>query len=138
LSFWHFAEHRLWLKRTIVQAGPAVPSLRAQSLSGLRIGDYTLGELARPGVRTAWYRSTRQVEGQENEQVIVGVTPVGALVPTEADRARQQARVLADLVHPNLTTVVGTGEDATDQASYLVLQVSRGKTLQQVLDEIGP
>jgi eukaryotic-like serine/threonine-protein kinase len=51
------------------------------------------------------------------------------------ERFRREARVVAQLSHPNIVTVIDRGEDAGRQ--FIVFELVEGRTLKEILDEEG-
>jgi tRNA A-37 threonylcarbamoyl transferase component Bud32 len=51
------------------------------------------------------------------------------------ERFRREARVVAQLSHPNIVTVIDRGEEAGRQ--FIVFELVEGRTLKEVLDEEG-
>jgi serine/threonine-protein kinase len=57
--------------------------------------------------------------------------------PASSHRFLREARLLTRIAHPNIVDVLDYGE-TPDGRLYLVMDLLRGKTLDKILDEVGP
>src|SRR5215510_7993184 len=96
-------------------------------------GRYVLGEgLGTGGMATVW-RATDQVLGREVAVKIL--SPQYAADPGFLARFEREARHAARLSHPRLVTVFDCGIDGG--TAFIVMELVRGRTLRQVLDQAG-
>jgi eukaryotic-like serine/threonine-protein kinase len=104
-------------------------------LEGRRLGDrYRLeSPVASGGMATVW-RGTDEVLGRP-----VAVKVLHDRLSRDRDvmaRFRREARAAARLSHPAVVRVFDTGDQ--DGLSYIVLELSEGRTLQEVVDSEAP
>src|SRR5215472_6702905 len=96
-------------------------------------GRYVLGEvLGVGGMATVW-RATDQMLGREVAVKIL--SPQYAADPGFLARFEREARLAARLSHPRLVTVFDCGTDRG--AAFIVMELVRGRTVRQVLDQSG-
>ncbi|NOZ77999.1 MAG: protein kinase [Acidobacteria bacterium] len=107
---------------------------------GMLLGDYRLvSVIGHGGMGTVW-RATHEALGRE---VAVKVLPEH-LVNDESARKRfyREARVLAQLVHPNIVTIfdVGSVEVERETMPYIVMELLHGRSLDVRISggDLGP
>jgi eukaryotic-like serine/threonine-protein kinase len=124
-------------------AGTTAPSARGTltAAPGTVLGRYQLGdELGAGGMATVY----RARDPQLRRDVAIKVMfPHLAKKPEVARRFQREGRAAAGLEHPNILRVydVGggrTGGDGPDEPPYLVMELVRGRTLRELVDETGP
>jgi eukaryotic-like serine/threonine-protein kinase len=96
-------------------------------------GRYSLFDvLGTGGMSTVW-RARDEVLGRE--VAVKVLSPQYAADPAFRTRFEREARHVAALSHPRLITVFDCGVDGT--IPFIVMELARGRTLRQVLDEAG-
>src|SRR5215472_6451065 len=96
-------------------------------------GRYALGEvLGTGGMATVW-QATDQVLGRD--VAVKVLDPRYASDPGFLARFEREARHAARLSHPRVVTVFDCGLD--DGTAFIVMELARGRTLRQVLDQGG-
>ena len=96
-------------------------------------GRYALGEvLGTGGMATVW-QATDQVLGRD--VAVKVLDPRYASDPGFLARFEREARHAARLSHPRVVTVFDCGVD--DGTAFIVMELARGRTLRQVLDQGG-
>jgi len=96
-------------------------------------GRYSLFDvLGTGGMSTVW-RARDEVLGRE--VAVKVLSPQYAADPAFRTRFEREARHVAALSHPRLITVFDCGVDGT--TPFIVMELARGRTLRQVLDEAG-
>jgi len=96
-------------------------------------GRYVLGEvLGTGGMATVW-RATDEVLGRE--VAVKVLSPHHEADPGFLGRLVQEARHAAQLNHPRLVTVFDCGVD--NGTAFIVMELVSGRTLRQVLDDVG-
>ena len=105
-------------------------------MGGARVlgGRYALlGELGAGGMATV-YRARDEVLGRD--VAVKVLSPQFAADPGFLARFEREARHIAALSHPRIVTVFDCGIDRN--TPFIVMELVAGRTLRQVLDEIGP
>lgn len=97
------------------------------------IGPYAVqGLLGQGGIATVY----RAVDPTLQRPVALKLlSPSAAAMPGYADRFRQEARILAQLRHPNIVQVYDLGEH--EGAPYMVQELLPGSTLEQRLHDLA-
>jgi eukaryotic-like serine/threonine-protein kinase len=96
-------------------------------------GRYSLFDvLGTGGMSTVW-RGRDEVLGRE--VAVKVLSPQYAADPAFRTRFEREARHVAALSHPRLVTVFDCGVDGT--TPFIVMELARGRTLRQILDEVG-
>ncbi|MBO0834774.1 MAG: serine/threonine protein kinase [Actinobacteria bacterium] len=96
-------------------------------------GRYALGEvLGTGGMATVW-RATDEVLGRD--VAVKVLSPQYAADAEFVARFEREARHAARLSHPRLVTVFDCGVD--DGVAFIVMELAAGRTLRQVLDDLG-
>ncbi len=106
------------------------------TMGGARVlgGRYALlGELGAGGMATV-YRARDEVLGRD--VAVKVLSPQFAADPGFLARFEREARHIAALSHPRIVTVFDCGIDRN--TPFIVMELVAGRTLRQVLDEIGP
>ena len=103
--------------------------------AGVRLGPYeVLGQIGAGGMGEVYRARDTRLE----RDVALKVLPSALTHSAEArERLQREARAVASLHHPNICTIYDIGETATPDASYLVMELLQGETLQQRLTR-GP
>ena len=97
---------------------------------GSRLGRYEVGEAVGRGGMATVYRATDPALGREVALKVMSPTRTGD--PTFVDRFRREAKVVAQLNHPNILPVHDFGED--NGQFFLVTPFVAGGTLEDRLD----
>ncbi|MCA8926075.1 MAG: protein kinase, partial [Planctomycetes bacterium] len=98
-----------------------------------KFGDYTLrGVLGRGGMSTVF----RAHDPSLSREVALKVCTPGAASAEESQRLVREGRVLAQIRHPHLVTLLDAGEH--HGAAYLVMELIQGETLEDRLRRAGP
>ena len=106
----------------------------AVTAAGVLGGRYALrAVLGTGGMATVW-RAHDEVLGRE--VAVKVLSPPYAADPGFLARFEREARHAAAVSHPRLVTVFDCGVDGG--TPYLVMELVTGRTLRQVLDEVGP
>lgn len=95
---------------------------------------YTLGDRIAVGGMSEVWQATDQVLGRV--VAIKLLSPALAQQPGFERRFREEARNTAALLHSNIAAVYDYGED--DGASWLVMELVKGKPLSAIISEEGP
>jgi len=95
-----------------------------------KIGQYLIVERVGNGGMGSVYRAIDETLGRDVALKILDTT-----VADSAARLRAEAAALARLSHPGIATVYELVED--DDRLVMVMELVRGQTLQQILDEVG-
>jgi eukaryotic-like serine/threonine-protein kinase len=107
-----------------LESGPMVPPVPVRSLSGQRIGAYTLDSLlGQGGMGTVWlaHRSDGRFEGS----VAIKLLNVALIGRPNEQRFAREGSVLARLHHPNIARLADAGVAENGQP-YLVLEYVEG------------
>ena len=103
-------------------------------LSGRVLGPYVLGERLGAGGMGVVYRTRHTRLGQERA---VKVLPVQmAADPVFITRFEREARLAAELRHPNIVIIHDIGED--QGIHYIAMELLEGRSLRQLILEEGP
>jgi len=106
------------------------------SLSGCRLGDWTLEtELGRGGMAVV-YRAWRE-QGMARQQAAIKILTLGALGATGRDRFRREAAILARLNHANITALVDSGV-ADDGTCWLAMPLVDGERIDRWCEAHSP
>ena len=108
---------------------------RGPMAAGERIGRYELLELVGTGGMGEVYRA-RRVDDQYRQEVALKVLRGDLALPALADRFRRERQILAELQHPNVTTLLDGGA-TEDGRPYLVMQFESGLPMTTYADEHG-
>jgi len=95
-----------------------------------KIGQYLVVERLGTGGMGSVYRGVDETLGRDVALKILDTT-----IADSAARLRAEASALARLTHPGIATVYELVED--DDRLVMVMELVRGQTLQQILDEVG-
>jgi serine/threonine protein kinase len=99
--------------------------------SGSRLAQYEIVALLGEGGMGQVYRAT---DTRLNREVAIKVLPPEVTADVERQqRFRQEAMLAAAFTHPNIATVHDV--DAQDGATYIVMELVRGKSLRHVIRE---
>src|SRR5215469_11300087 len=102
--------------------------------TGVLGGRYVLRQvLGTGGMATVW-RATDQMLGREVAVKIL--SPQYAAEPGYLARFEREARHAARLSHPRLVTVFDCG--VVGETAFIVMELVRGQTLRQALDQSAP
>src|SRR5262252_946990 len=97
-------------------------------------GRYVLGVvLGTGGMATVW-RARDEVLGRE--VAVKVLSPQFAADPGFLARFEREARHVAAISHSRIVTVFDSGID--ENTPYIVMELVAGRTLRQVLDQVGP
>lgn len=115
---------------------------RPDHKSPLRIGEVFLGEyhvleaIGRGGYGSV-YRAREEFTGREVALKLITCDASGSRVPKDTfERGRQEAKILAEIDHPNIVNVFRAGQ--TDEGHiFIVMELLRGASLAERLRE-GP
>jgi serine/threonine protein kinase len=106
---------------------------KANNLIGATLGSYELQALLGTGGMASVYRAFDR--NLQRPVAIKILSDAAAAHPGFADRFRQEARLIANLRHPNIVQVYDYGE--RDGLSYMVQELLPGPTLEQRLREVA-
>jgi len=108
----------------------------AMAIMGARVlrGRYALLEELGAGGMAIVYRARDEVLGRD--VAVKVLSPQFAADPGFLARFEREARHVAALSHPRIVTVFDCGIDGN--TPFIVMELVAGRTLRQVLDEIGP
>ena len=116
------------VQKTASTATPSAPSTAANKAP--HTGEYTLiKEIARGGMGQIYFGEDPQLE----RQVAVKVSSISE--DGEDPRFSKEAKVLAQLAHPNIVPIYNIGVDA-DSRPFYSMKLIKGRTLQAVLNLI--
>jgi len=106
------------------------------AITGARVlaGRYALLEQLGAGGMAVVYRARDEVLGRE--VAVKVLSPQFAADPGFLARFVREARHVASLSHPGIVTVFDSGIDRG--TPYIVMELVAGRTLRQVLDQVGP
>ena len=106
------------------------------AIMGARVlgGRYALLEELGAGGMAVVYRARDEVLGRE--VAVKVLSPQFAADPGFLARFEREARHVAALSHPNIVTVFDSGIDRN--TPFIVMELVAGRTLRQVLDQVGP
>ena len=107
-----------------------VAIMRARILGGR----YALLEELGAGGMAVVYRARDEVLGRE--VAVKVLNPQFAADPGFLGRFEREARHVASLSHPRIVTVFDSGIDGN--TPFIVMELVAGRTLRQVLDQVGP
>ena len=109
-----------------------IPPLRGEGRVPQQMGDFRIvREIGRGGMGVV-YEAFQESLGRT---VALKVLPHGLLArPSALQRFRREARSVAALHHSNIVTVFGVGEH--DGHHYYAMQLIRGQTLEEVLEDV--
>ena len=111
-----------------IQAARGEPAVVAMPAMPTVIGRFRiLGELGRGGMGVVY----RALDPSLDREVAVKVQP-GPATERSVERFRREARVLAQLRHPNIVSVHDVGETATS-SPYFAMDLVKGWSLRQLL-----
>lgn len=112
-----------WLE--IASAGSVQASEHVQDER--RIGDWALQELIGRGGMSAVYRA-RRVGHDYDQQAAVKLLGMALPGPVEQARFRREQRILAQLQHPHIASLIEAGVDA-DGTAYLAMSLVDGERI---------
>ena len=106
------------------------------AIMGARIlgGRYALLEQLGAGGMAMVYRARDEVLGRE--VAVKVLSPQFAADPGFLARFEREARHVASISHPRIVTVFDSGID--ENTPFIVMELVAGRTLRQVLDQVGP
>jgi eukaryotic-like serine/threonine-protein kinase len=106
------------------------------AIIGARIlgGRYTLLEQLGAGGMAMVYRARDEVLGRE--VAVKVLSPQFAADPGFLARFEREARHVASISHPRIVTVFDSGID--ENTPFIVMELVAGRTLRQVIDQVGP
>ena len=100
--------------------------------SGTKLGHYEISTLLGKGGMGEVWRAKDTNLGRE-----VAIKMLPAAFAQDADRFEREAKLLASLNHPNVTTIHDYAHDETSGVYYLVMELVEGDTLGDRIDR-GP
>src|SRR5258708_7396072 len=131
----HEAAESVFLNVPAVNLKLSVDTFAAPSRVGRRIGSYNILEEIGHGGMGEVYRAGR-ADGQYEQEVAIKLVRGGYDTASVLDRFRHERQILASLDHPNIARLFdgGTTEDGIP---YLVMELVRGKPIDDYCDEHG-
>ena len=131
----HEAAESVFLNVPAVNLKLSVDTFAAPSRVGRRIGAYDILEEIGHGGMGEVYRAGR-ADGQYEQEVAIKLVRGGYDTASVLDRFRHERQILASLDHPNIARLFdgGTTEDGIP---YLVMELVRGKPIDDYCDEHG-
>src|SRR5262245_45543838 len=125
-------EHQRVLASDFLEGSLLTSSDLAPSLSGQRIGAYTLERpLGMGGMGTVWL--ARRSDGQFEGEVAVKLVNLSVFDSFARERFAREGTVLARLAHPNIARLFDAGITASGQP-FLVLEYVKGQRIDQYAD----
>ena len=113
-----------------------LPASQDTGRAGVIAGRYTLvGEVGRGGMGVVW-RAIDEVLDREVAIKRVGMSPGG--VTPDLARAEREARLAAQLSHPNVVAVFNVVVDPDTDSRWLVMEYVPGTTLARLVKDEGP
>ena len=116
------ADHALAVERLVIDRQTDVGNV--DPLLGTSVGPWRLVSVLGRGGMGAVYRAER-ADGQYRQEVAVKLVRSGVWDPSAIARFRTERQLLAQLVHPNIATLLDGGF-APDGTSYLVMELVDG------------
>lgn len=101
--------------------------------AGLRIDRYVLSEPLGEGGQGAVWKATDPLA--PDEPCALKLVPVVAGRPNDLERARREARALAELSHPSIVSATALFEDLKLGVLGIAMELVRGKSLKQLARE---
>ncbi len=110
-------------------AGVSPATAPAQNLTGRTLGDFRLvRELGRGGMGIVWEAEQLSLA----RKVAVKLLPAALCSdPRHRSRFQNEARILAQLEHPNIVNVIAVGEDS--EAYFFAMQFVDGMTVENLI-----
>lgn len=121
---------------TFTRVNEQQPKLTTDPLIGQVIDRYRLVEAIGDGAMANVYRAQHTTLTDRRYAVKV-LRPNMARKPQVAARFRREARILSQIEHPNIVSVIDAGT-TSHGLLYMVLEYAEGKTLKGLIKETGP